>query len=34
MRSGLKFLFHTDGHYGAALPIIMETLERRRPASH
>ena len=23
---GLKFLFHTDGHYGAALPIIMETL--------
>ena len=23
---GLKFLFHTDGHYGAALPIIMDTL--------
>jgi uroporphyrinogen-III decarboxylase len=25
-RKGLKFLFHTDGHYGSALPIIMETL--------
>ncbi|MGA2381375.1 MAG: uroporphyrinogen decarboxylase family protein [Spirochaetia bacterium] len=23
---GLKFLFHTDGQYGAALPIILETL--------
>jgi Uroporphyrinogen decarboxylase (URO-D) len=23
---GLKFLFHTDGHYGAALPIIFDTL--------
>jgi uroporphyrinogen-III decarboxylase len=23
---GLKFLFHTDGHYGKALPIILETL--------
>jgi hypothetical protein len=23
---GLKFLYHTDGHYGAALPIILETL--------
>ena len=23
---GLKFLFHTDGHYGSALPIIMDTL--------
>ena len=25
-QKGLKFLFHTDGHYGAALPIIMDTL--------
>lgn len=25
-QKGLKFLFHTDGHYGAALPIILETL--------
>jgi len=24
--AGLKFLFHTDGHYGAALPIIFDTL--------
>ena len=23
---GLKFLFHTDGQYGAALPIVFETL--------
>ena len=23
---GLKFLFHTDGQYGSALPIILETL--------
>jgi len=23
---GLKFLFHTDGQYGSALPIIMDTL--------
>ncbi|MGO8694735.1 MAG: uroporphyrinogen decarboxylase family protein [Rectinemataceae bacterium] len=23
---GMKFLYHTDGHYGAALPIIFETL--------
>jgi uroporphyrinogen-III decarboxylase len=23
---GLKFLFHTDGHYGASLPIIFDTL--------
>jgi len=23
---GLKFLFHTDGHYGATLPIIFDTL--------
>ncbi len=23
---GLKFLYHTDGQYGQALPIIMETL--------
>jgi len=23
---GLKFLFHTDGQYGTALPIILETL--------
>jgi hypothetical protein len=25
-KKGLKFLFHTDGRYGAALPIIMDTL--------
>jgi uroporphyrinogen-III decarboxylase len=25
-RKGLKFLFHTDGLYGAALPIILEEL--------
>ncbi|HEB31351.1 MAG TPA: hypothetical protein ENI15_10830 [Spirochaetes bacterium] len=25
-QKGLKFLFHTDGRYGAALPIIMEEL--------
>ncbi len=25
-QKGLKFLFHTDGKYGAALPIIMEEL--------
>ena len=24
---GLKFLFHTDGQYGSALPIILETLD-------
>jgi hypothetical protein len=24
--AGLKFLFHTDGHYGPALPIIFDTL--------
>ncbi|HVP17351.1 MAG TPA: hypothetical protein VMU36_00040, partial [Spirochaetia bacterium] len=23
---GLKFLYHTDGQYGAALPIVLETL--------
>jgi hypothetical protein len=24
---GCRFLFHTDGHYGAALPIILEELD-------